>query len=92
MEHQDGIGAQVGEIQSPSLFLNIRMLFAEQPAHMREEKSPGGVVRICISFRVFVVDAMVTGPMVDGILKGDRIEDDQEQAQGPLGLVGAMRP
>lgn len=68
------------------------MLLAQQPADVREEETTRGVVGIGVSLRVFVVDAMVASPMVGGILEGNRVEDDQNHSQGPLGLVGAMRP
>lgn len=50
------------------------MFAYQQPANVREEKAPAGIMRICICFREFVVDTVISGPLINIIL-------DQKQNQ-----------
>jgi len=68
------------------------VLAAQQPADVREEESPGGVVRVSVRLAELVVHAMVAHPLVDVVLEGHRLENGQQQPQRPLCLVGAVRP
>lgn len=92
LEHQDGIGTQIGSINTLSLGLDLWMLLAQQPANVREEEATSSVVWISIGFRVLVMYTMIARPMVGGILEGDCIENNQNHTQWPLGLVRAMGP
>lgn len=83
---------QIGQIKNLSLGLYVRMFFGEKPTHMRKKEASGGVVRIRVRLRKFVMNPMISGPVVGGILEGYRIENDQDEAQRPLGLVGSVRP
>lgn len=44
LESQYGIGFQVRHVDSRSVLSDIRVLFAHQPTHMREEKPSAGIV------------------------------------------------
>ncbi len=50
-----------------------RVLLAAEPTNMTEEKSTLGVDGIGVCFCVLVVDTVVTGPFVDGVLVRDRV-------------------
>jgi hypothetical protein len=45
----------------------------KQPSNVGEEKSASRIVRICVSFREFVVYAVITGPAIDATLVGNRV-------------------
>lgn len=92
LEHDDGIGNQITEVQAFAFLHHIGMFLAQQPANMGEEEATSGIMRIGISFRELVVDTMIAGPMEGGILEGDRIENDQNETQRPFGFVGTMGP
>lgn len=68
------------------------MLAHHQPAHVREEKAARVVVRIGVRIGVLVMYTMISHPFPYAVLKGGRLQCDQDQSQRPLGLVRAMRP
>lgn len=68
------------------------MLLHIEPAHVRKEKPSSSVVRIGILLRVLVVHAVVARPVVDGTLVRHRVDEHHEHADGPVGIVGAVRP
>lgn len=45
------------------------MFLAHQPANVSEEEASVYVMRVRVCFRVFMVDAMITSPFVEVILK-----------------------
>lgn len=51
LEHYGRIGFQVAHVDLRTEFLHVRMLFAKQPTHMREEKATTRVVwvSVCIA-------------------------------------------
>jgi len=83
----DWIGLQIREIHFSSDLDDIGMLLDEQPSHVSEEKSTCGVVRIGIGFREFVVDSVITGPMVNAALVGNGIEKHEKKADTPVRFI-----
>ena len=59
---------------------------------MREEEPAHGIVWVGIGFGIFVMDAMITSPVVDGSLVSDGIAQHEDEADGEGGRVGAVRP
>ena len=68
LEHNNWISIQVGEINALSTFDDFRALLAAEPAHVGEEEAPLRIVRVCVSVRVFVVGAVVAGPLEYAVL------------------------
>lgn len=59
---------------------------------MGKEESPHSIVRISISFGVFVVDTVITRPVVNAALVGNGVAKHKKEANREGGRVGAMRP
>ena len=59
---------------------------------MCEEESTRGVMWISVSFGIFVMDAMIACPVVDGALVGDRVAEHEEEAEGVGCGVGSVGP
>jgi len=57
-----------------------------------EEEAAAGVVGIGVCVGELVVHTVVTGPLPDAVLEGQRLAQHQEDAQRQLGLVGLVRP
>uniref|UniRef100_A0A182TF98 Uncharacterized protein n=1 Tax=Anopheles melas TaxID=34690 RepID=A0A182TF98_9DIPT len=92
LEAQHRVSFQVGNVQLLALGNDFRMLAAQQPADVREEKATGRIMRIRIRFRVFVVHPVVAGPVQRTVLERDRVKHGQDDAQGQLRLVRPMGP
>jgi len=82
LESKNWISLQVFNAQLLALLLDILMLAHEEPAHVGEEKSTSGFVRIGIGFAVLVMDSVITRPFDDMILKGESVENDQKNLKG----------
>lgn len=59
---------------------------------MGEKKAAIVVVRIGVRVGELVVHPMVAHPFVDAVLERRRLQCDQNHAQRPFRLVGAVRP
>ena len=92
LEDNTPILQEITEIHFSSSLDYIGMLLDHKPSHVGVEESPGSVVGISIGFGVFVVDAMVTTPVVDTSLVGKRVAKHQEESDGPSSFVGSVRP
>lgn len=68
LKHHHWIRPQISQVQLPALFNDVGMFADQQPTNVGEEEAPFGVVRVCVCLRVLVVDAMVSGPLVNVIL------------------------
>eukprot|EP01083_Nonionella_stella_P280898 955810_1 len=82
LEHDYRILVEIAKIKLFSGSDNLRVFLHIQPSHVSIEESPHGIVGIGISLRVFVVDAMITGPMVNGSLVGDGVAKHEDEADG----------
>lgn len=69
LEHDHGVRAQVPQLQLASLLQDVGVLPHQQPADVREEEPPQGVVRVGVRLRVLVVHAVVPRPLVDVVLR-----------------------
>lgn len=92
LEHDDGILLQVGHVNQFALGLNFWVLADQQPTHVGEEESPGGVVRIGVCVGELVMHSVVAGPLVDGVLECDGLQDHKEDAEWEARFVGLVRP
>mmetsp|Transcript_26179 Transcript_26179/g.56184 ORF Transcript_26179/g.56184 Transcript_26179/m.56184 type:complete len:88 (+) Transcript_26179:802-1065(+) len=68
------------------------MFLDVQPAHVCVEETTGGIVGVGVSLGIFVVDAVIAGPVEDGSLVGDGVADHEEETCGEGGGVGSMGP
>ena len=57
---------------------------------MAKEKAPIGVVRISISLGEFVVHPVITAPVVNVLLQGNCLSNDNQQAKGKVGFKGSV--
>ena len=57
------------DFQLASLLDDIRVFADHQPANVREEEPPDGVVRVSIRLGIFVVNPVVSSPLIDIILR-----------------------
>jgi len=64
---------QVREVKLLPDLNNIGVFLHIQPTHVGKEESARGVVGVGIGFGVFMVDAVVAGPVKDGPLVGDGV-------------------
>jgi hypothetical protein len=55
--------------------LDLPVLFAHKPSHVREEEAAVGVVGVGVGVRVLVVEAMVATPLVYVVLNGRRLQE-----------------
>lgn len=98
MKLYDGIGKNIAHVDRLPLGDHIGMFLHHQPAHVGEEETPVGVVRVRVCFRELVVDPMVPDPLEHWILKLEVGEcacagtvatpTDQSAWFGRCGLVG----
>jgi len=63
LEHDKGVFLKIREIKLTASLYNGRVLLHEEPPHMCEEESTSSIMRVCVSLRVFVVDAVITCPV-----------------------------
>lgn len=71
LEHR--ITVQVGQINTFALRLDVRMFATQQPAHVREEESTLGIVRIRLCLTELVMDTVISGPVNNSVLCTHRI-------------------
>lgn len=57
LEHDVGIGFQVAHVDLNAELLHVRVFFAQQPAHVREEEAASRVVWISVGIAKFMVNA-----------------------------------
>lgn len=92
MELNDGIVVDVAHVQQTPFSQHFRMLMHHKPADVRKEEASIRVVWIGVSFREFVVHAMVANPFVNGILAGQCEAQHQNDAQRRVRFVRSMCP
>jgi hypothetical protein len=78
LKHENWIGFDITHVHFLSKSLNVSVLLAHQPAYVRKEESPSGIVRIGIRVCEFVVSSMIARPLVNAILKGGRLKVQKE--------------
>jgi hypothetical protein len=59
---------------------------------VRVKESSGDIVRVAVCITVFMVDAMITTPVVDGSLVGRTGEKEKEESEGSPGLERTVGP
>jgi len=59
---------------------------------VREEEPAHGIVWVGIGFGIFMMDAMIASPVVDGSLVRDGVTQHEEETDGEGSGVGAVRP
>lgn len=92
LEHDETISLEVGKVKFFSLRHDVRVLLDVEPSHVSEEKAASCVVGVSVGFAVFVVHAMIAGPVPDGSLVCDRVCKHQEASHGLAGLVRPVAP
>ena len=68
LKHDHFIGLQVGELQLASLLDDVRVLPHQEPADVGEEESPQGVMGVRVCLREFMVDSVISSPLINIIL------------------------
>lgn len=68
------------------------MFLAHQPTHMGKEETTTRIMGIRISIGKFVMNTMITTPLVYAVLKRERLTQHKENAQWQSSFVGTMRP
>lgn len=92
LEGNNRVGLQVREIHFASSLNNIGVLLDEQPTHVGKEKPTGSVVGVSVGLRKFVVNSVVTSPVPDATLVGNRIQEHKKNADTPVRFIRSMRP
>lgn len=69
LEHQDWVCEEVWHVYSLALADHIWVFAQHEPANMREEEASVGVVGVCISLAVLVMDSVVASPFVHAVLQ-----------------------
>lgn len=68
LKHYNLVSKQVTKLQLLAFLDNIRVFAHQQPANVSKEETPGSIVRVSISLRIFVVNPVVSSPFKDIIL------------------------
>lgn len=92
LKHHNFVRQKVSEFQLASFLDDVGVFAHQQPANVREEETPDGVVGVGVRLRVFVVNPVVPGPLEDVILEGHGVRDGEEDPQWQRGLVGSVTP
>lgn len=92
LELEPRIGLQITHVHFGTVFSDLRVFFAHQPSHVREEKAPAGVVWISVRVAELVVDAVIAHPLDDAVLEGDGLEEQQHQLHPLVGFVAFVGP
>lgn len=71
MELNNGIVFNVTHVDLLSTFQDFWMLTQHQPANVSEEEATIGIMWISISFGIFMMDTMISYPIVNGVLCGE---------------------
>ena len=83
---------QIGKVHlAPGLDYGL-VLLDKQPSHMSKEETSSSIVRISIGLREFVVHSVVTSPVVNAALVGNRVAKHEEESNGKASFVGSVRP
>lgn len=72
VEPDDRISQEVAGVDGFALADDFRVLSTEQPTDVCEEKASSCVVGVGVCLRILVVDTMVSGPLVDVVLKQEK--------------------
>jgi len=86
------IGQQIRKVHFASGLDDRGVLFDNEPTNVSVEKSASSVVGIRLGFREFVVDSVITSPMVDRSLVGDRVAEHENSSEQKVGLIRTVRP
>mmetsp|Transcript_29561 Transcript_29561/g.62801 ORF Transcript_29561/g.62801 Transcript_29561/m.62801 type:complete len:260 (-) Transcript_29561:55-834(-) len=92
LKHDNRIFVQVTEIQLLPCPHNLRVLLDVKPPHVCEKEAAHGIVGISIRLRVFVVNTVITGPVVDRSLVGNGVAEHEEETDREGRGVGAVGP
>lgn len=92
LELQDRIALDVTHIDFRTELLHVRMLLAQQPAHVSEEEAALDVMWIGVCVAKFVVNSMVAHPLDHIVLRRHRLHEHQHDAHLKVGLKSSMRP
>mmetsp|Transcript_20477 Transcript_20477/g.42300 ORF Transcript_20477/g.42300 Transcript_20477/m.42300 type:complete len:131 (+) Transcript_20477:649-1041(+) len=68
------------------MFLNVK------PSHVCEEEPTHCIVRVGIGLRIFVVNSVITSPVVNGTLVSDGVTEHEKEAYRERGLIGTVGP
>merc|ERR1719209_325713 len=74
------IPVQIRKIDLLSLLFHFGMLSTKQPADVSKEKAPVGIMRICVSLGILVMNPVISGPLDDVVLQGGGLEEDEGEA------------
>ncbi len=74
------IGHQVGGVDDGVLRLAVAVLLPEEPADVRVEEAPAGVVRIGVSVGELVVLAVVAGPVQNRVHETEGVDGREEDS------------
>lgn len=72
LKHNNFVRLQVVEFELAPFLDDVGVFAHQQPADVREEEAPHGVVRVGLRLRVLVVNPVVSSPFVDIILEQGR--------------------
>lgn len=89
---QNWVWFQIAHVDLGAIFFHIRVLFAHQPAHVREKETAAGVVRVSIRISKLVMHAVVANPLDDAVLEGNSLKNHKKDFEFFVGFVSAMRP
>ena len=92
LEHDHWVLLQVTQINVLSLDQHLRVFEHKEPTDVCKKEPTVGVVRICVRFRVLVVETVVPGPDKNGVLHSNAVEQHHCDLEGQLGLVCTMGP
>ena len=90
LEHDYRILMQITKVQFLPSTDHLGVLLNVQPTHVSVEESTHGIVWVGIRLGIFVVDTVVTCPVVDGSLVGDGVAKHEGETDGEGGGVGSV--
>lgn len=75
LPHHDGVALHVAHVDALALPLHVWMLPHHEPADVAEEEAAGRIVGISVRVSELVVRPVVADPLVNVILKHDRVTE-----------------
>lgn len=90
MEHDDGILVKVAKVQFLPGADDLGVFLDVEPPHVCEEEPAHGIMWVSVGFGIFVMNSMITSPVIDGSLVGDGVAEHEKESDGEGGGVGAV--
>lgn len=91
LKQQSFVAFQIAHVNFRAFLQDVRVLSKHKPPHVREEKSPLSIVRICVGVGVFVMHSMIPYPIQHWLLSRYSLKENQNVFQCKVRVVRLVR-